>query len=45
VYDLNQEQKGKTGPVCGAGTMGRAEDIKKGCRKVNIMYTCMLMEK
>jgi hypothetical protein len=25
--------------------MGRAEDIKKGCRKVNIMYTCMLMEK
>jgi hypothetical protein len=30
------EQDSKTGPVCGVGTSGE-EDIRKGCRRVNMV--------
>jgi hypothetical protein len=29
----NREQEGKTGPICGVGTSGSREDIKKGYRR------------
>jgi hypothetical protein len=38
----NREQEVKLVPVWGVGTSGRGEDIRKGCRRVNmvdILYT------
>jgi hypothetical protein len=33
----NREREGKTSPVWGAGTSGREEDIRKGCRRENVV--------
>jgi hypothetical protein len=33
----NEEQKGKTDPVWGLVTMGGRENIRKRCRRVNIV--------
>jgi hypothetical protein len=38
----NGEQEGKTGPMGRGSTRRRGEDIRKGCRRVNmveILYT------
>jgi hypothetical protein len=37
VFIKNEEQEGKTGLVWGVGTNGREEDIRKGCRSVNMV--------
>jgi hypothetical protein len=37
----NGEQEGKTGPVWGIGTSGRGKDIRKGCRRVNMVEILM----
>jgi hypothetical protein len=33
----NGQQEGKTGPVCGLVLVGGGEDIRKGCRRVNVV--------
>jgi hypothetical protein len=38
LFYKSGEQKGKTDPVCGVvGSSGRGEDIRKGCRRVNMV--------
>jgi hypothetical protein len=40
----NREKEGKIGPVWGVGTSEEGEDIRKGCRRVNmveILCTCV----
>jgi hypothetical protein len=32
-----REQEGKTGSVWGVSISGRGDDIRKGCRRVNIL--------
>jgi hypothetical protein len=39
----NREQEGKTGLVWGFGTNGREEDIRKGCRTVNVVEIFVLV--
>jgi hypothetical protein len=44
-FSKNGEQEGKTGPIWGAGTSGKGEDIRKGCRRMNMVeilciYVC-----
>jgi hypothetical protein len=41
-FSRNREQEGKTDPVWGVGTSGRGKDIRRGCRRLNmvgILYT------
>jgi hypothetical protein len=33
----NREQEGKTGPFWGFATLGLGKDIRKECRRVNMM--------
>jgi hypothetical protein len=33
----NGGQEDKTGPVWRAGTSGKGEDIRKGCRRMNVV--------
>jgi hypothetical protein len=33
----NREHEDKTGLFLGVGTSGRGEDIRKGCRRVNVV--------
>jgi hypothetical protein len=36
-YFKKGEQEGRTGPVGGVGTSGKGADIRKGCRRVNVV--------
>jgi hypothetical protein len=36
-FSKSREQEDKTGPVWEVGTSGRGEDIRKGCRRVNMV--------
>jgi hypothetical protein len=37
LFYKNGEQEAKTGPVRGFGTSGTGEDIRKGCKRVNMV--------
>jgi hypothetical protein len=44
----NRKQEGKAGLFWGVSTSGKGEDIRKGCKRVNVVEiscTCMKMEK
>jgi hypothetical protein len=36
-FNKNRDQEGKTGPVWGVGSSGKEEDIRKVCRRVNVV--------
>jgi hypothetical protein len=37
LFFKNSEQEGKTVPVCGSLHQWEGEDIRKGCRRVNMV--------
>jgi hypothetical protein len=37
LFHKNREQEDKTGPVLWVGSRGKGEDIRKGCRRVNMV--------
>jgi hypothetical protein len=39
----NEVREGQTGPVWRFGTSGRGEDVRQGCRRVNMVDYYILM--